>query len=91
MMEKTWVKCSDRLPDNDGCKLVTIWGSDIVMPKDGESVWDAMERQRKEIRYVDTAYYDAENKEWTGEYGFPLIVPPVAWMDFPEVYNESKY
>ena len=89
-MEKTWVKCSDRLPDNDGCKLVTIWGSDIVMPKDGESVFDAMERQMREIRRIDTACYDTENKEWTGEYGFPLNPQPVAWMEFPEPYDEEK-
>lgn len=78
---KEWILCKERLPEEgEGMKWVTVRGHDVIIPKDGETIQDAYIRIMSE-RWVTQAFYSHEDKSWDNEYGFPLIVQPIAWMD----------
>ena len=82
-----WILCKDKLPEKGVVVWVTIAGSDIIMPKEGETLAQCMNRQHMEIRYVKTGFLDDEG--WTDSDGFPMIVHPIAWMEYnpPEPFR----
>ena len=82
-----WIPCSERLPERGQEVLVTIWGSDILVPKDGEALAACAARIRKEVRYVTLGHRDKEDGGWNGANGYPMMVTPVAWMPLPEAYE----
>lgn len=98
MLEPTkWYLCKDRLPELEEKVLVTVHGHDVIVVKEGESIEEATERIRKEVRYVTLAVYskdrDADGHEWTdwfGIDGWPMIVKPVAWTPLPEAYGGEE-
>lgn len=81
-----WIRCKDKLPPIGEMVWVTIWGSDIVLQHDGETIIDAIDRQQKELRRVSLGFYaeDGDQKstwmDWFDADGLPMIVKPVAWM-----------
>jgi hypothetical protein len=55
----------------------------MIMPLDGETVQDAIERTRKQ-GYVTTGSLDDEGF-WNGCEGFPMMIAPSFWMPFPDL------
>lgn len=87
-LEQRWIPCSERLPEERKMVLVTIWGSDIIVPKSGETVLDAVQRTMSDPKYVKTGFI--EEDEWYGADYFPMIIEPVAWMPFPLAYQGEE-
>lgn len=85
-----WIRCEDEMPNKEVAVLATIWGSDLIICEDGETLIEAMERIRKEIRYVTVARWYGEKEGWVGADGYPMVVHPVAWAELPEPYEGEK-
>lgn len=92
-----WIPCEKELPPLGVDVIVTIWGADLIICKEGETVEDAVKRVDNEVRYTTIAQYvrdrDLDGNEWMdwfGADGFPMIVKPVAWMPMPEPYMGVK-
>lgn len=93
-----WTLCKDQMPPLGVDVIVAIWGSDLIICKEGETVEDAVKRVDNEVRYTTIAQYvrdrDLDGNEWMdwfGADGFPMIVKPVAWMPMPEPYMGVKH
>ena len=82
-----WIKCSDRLPDEDVKVLVTIHGTDCIKCHEGETLNEAIERMRKKIRYVTVGFIGEDG--WYGADYYPMMVKPVAWAYLPEPWREE--
>ena len=85
-----WIRCSDRLPEIGKLVLTTIWGSDLVIQQEGESINEALQRIQKECRYVSMGAYYGEEDLWVGRDGYPSVVFPVAWAELPEPYQGEE-
>lgn len=83
-----WIPCSERLPERHQKVLLTIYGTDVIRMKQGESFKDAFARIRKNVR-VSVGYRSEER--WYGADGYPMIVAPIAWMPMPDPYREEGY
>lgn len=83
-----WILCKERLPEINVAVLVTIAGSDILVPQAGETLEACSRRLWEEVRYVEIAYLGEDG--WNGNDGFPLVVGPLAWMPLPEAYRGGE-
>jgi hypothetical protein len=73
-----WISCKDRLPEPDTMVIVASYGSDIVIPEDGETVEECCERLKKERVRVTLGFIGSDG--WYGSDYFPLIVTPSFWQ-----------
>lgn len=77
-----WISVEDALPEQGERVIVAIFGSDMIMPDDGETLQDAIERSRKE-GYITVGFIGSDG--WYGADWFPLMVHPSYWMPKPEL------
>ena len=77
-----WISCSDRLPEQGERVIVAIFGSDMIMPNEGETLQDAIERSRKE-GYITVGFIGSDG--WYGADWFPLMVQPSYWIPKPDL------
>lgn len=82
-----WIPCSERLPEEGKEVLITIRGSDLIIQKDGETLEEAILRTWNEVLYVSTGFIGEDG--WYTSEGYPAIVRPIAWMQFPPPYKEN--
>ena len=85
---RRWILCSEILPEPYHRVILTIRGTDMVEVEEGETLEQALKRN-SQIYWVTTGYL--ADVGWNGLDGFPLIVNPVAWMEFPEPWKEDKF
>lgn len=78
-----WIKCTDEKPEEGVIVLVACYGSDIIIPNDGETVWQTYDRQSREIKRVTTGFID-EDGYWNEGDGLPLMIAPTYWQPLPE-------
>ena len=83
-----WISVDERLPERGIMVLTAIFGTDVIMPMDGETPEDAMERclhrpARASIGFVD------EDGCWCGADGWPEVIQPKYWMEMPETPKEG--
>lgn len=76
-----WIPCSERLPEQGKRVIVAIFGSDMIIPNEGETLQDAIERSRKD-GYITVGFIGSDG--WYGADWFPLMVHPSYWMPLPE-------
>lgn len=76
-----WIPCSKMLPEQGERVIVAIFGSDMIMPNEGETLQDAIERSRKD-GYITVGFIGSDG--WYGADWFPLMVHPSYWMPLPE-------
>ena len=86
-MNADWIPCKEQMPAKWLPVIVSINGSDIIVPRPGESLEEAAERLRKELVRVDLGMLTDEG--WVGPDGWPMIIAPTAWMKLPEPYREE--
>ena len=82
-----WIPVTERLPEEGVMVLVTCYGRDMIIMRDGESLEDAIERVRKEVVNVTVGLVGSDG--WYGADYSPMIITPVAWMPLPEPYKED--
>ncbi len=86
--EPRWIPVTERLPEEGVMVLVTCYGRDMIIMRDGESLEDAIERVRKEVVNVTIGLVGSDG--WYGADYSPMIITPVAWMPLPEPYTEEE-
>ena len=77
-----WISCNEHLPEQGERVIVAIFGSDMIIPNEGETLQDAIERSRKE-GYITVGFIGSDG--WYGEDWFPLMVQPSYWMPKPDL------
>lgn len=82
-----WIKCSDRLPEEDELVLVAIYGTDFICLQDEETLGDALKRTQK-VGHISMGYLEEDG--WYDECGFPEIVTPKYWMELPELPEKGE-
>ena len=76
-----WIPCSERMPELDTMVIVCYYGSDLIMPMQGETVTEALAR----INKIPTVTMGALTEEgWHGADWFPMMVQPTFWMPLPD-------
>ena len=82
-----WIPVEDALPEQGERVIVAIFGSDMIMPNEGETLQDAIERSRKE-GYITVGFIGSDG--WYGADGFPLMVRPSYWMPKTDLHELPK-
>lgn len=82
-----WISCNERLPEQGERVIVAIFGSDMIIPNEGETLQDAIERSRKE-GYITVGFIGSDG--WYGADWFPLMVQPSYWMPKPDLPEPPK-
>lgn len=77
-----WISCKERMPKPETMVIVVCYGSDIVIPEDGETVEECCERLKKERVRVTLGFIGSDG--WYDSDYFPLIVTPSFWQPLPE-------
>lgn len=79
-----WIPVTERLPERGRLVLTAIYGTDMIVQEDGESLEDAVRRARSGPGRVEMGYLD-EDGYWTDTaFGAPMVVMPRYWMPLPE-------
>jgi len=76
-----WISCKDAMPGRGQRVIVTVYGSDLVFPENGETIEEAAARTFRECVEVTVAFYDEDG--WYGPDGFPMMIRPSHWMPLP--------
>ena len=83
-----WILCDERLPEEGQMVLTTIRGHDVIIPQEGETIEEAIERIWNDVCYVSIGFIGSDG--WYGADGFPQIVHPIAWMPLPQPYKADR-
>lgn len=83
MKKLEWISVKKRKPKKNQLVIAAIFGSDLIIQKDGETLAQAIQRLRKTCRRVTLAYIDNDGL-WNDYEGMPEIVSPSYWMPIPE-------
>ena len=81
-----WIPCSERLPEQDERVIVCYFGSDLIMPMQGETVTEAIARIGK-IPTVTMGFLSDDG--WYGADYFSMMVHPQFWMPLPDPPERS--
>lgn len=76
-----WIPCSERLPKKHETVLTCCYGSDVIIPQEGETLEDAAKRTRRELVTVSIGFIGSDG--WYGADGWPNMVAPTFWMPLP--------
>ena len=83
-----WILCDERLPEEGQMVLTTIRGHDVIIPQEGETLEEAIERIWNDVCYVSIGFIGSDG--WYGADGFPEVVHPIAWMPLPKPYTADR-
>lgn len=83
-----WILCDERLPEEGQMVLTTIRGHDVIIPQEGETIDEAIDRIWNDVCYVSIGFIGSDG--WYGADGFPEVVHPIAWMPLPKPYKADR-
>lgn len=75
-----WIRCEDRLPDVGVEVWGAIYGHDVIVARDNETVLAAMARSLREYKRVDICTWGGPEMGWISRDGFYMMVQPRLWM-----------
>lgn len=82
--KRRWIPVTEGLPERGTEVLAAIYGTDLIVQEDGESLEDAVRRARSGPGRVEMGYLDKDGI-WTEIlFGAPMMVLPRYWMPLPE-------
>lgn len=88
VQEPQWISVMDRLPEKGKTVLAAVFGHDLIIQHEGESLYEAIRRVNKTVRYVTIGSMDDDG--WNGADGYPMMVQPSYWMRMPELPKEGE-
>lgn len=77
-----WISCKERMPKPETMVIVACYGSDIVIPEDGETVEECCERLQEECVRVTLGFIGSDG--WYDSDYCPMMVTPSFWQPLPE-------
>ena len=77
-----WISCKERMPKPETMVIVACYGSDIVIPEDGETVEQCCERLKKERVRVTLGFIGSDG--WYDSDYYPMMITPSFWQPIPE-------
>lgn len=77
-----WVSCEERMPEPDTLVIVACYGSDIIIPHNGETLTESIERVQREHVTVTLGFIGSDG--WYGCDYFPMMITPTCWQPLPE-------
>ena len=85
---KEWISCAERMPEKGVEVWGAVYGSDVIVARDTETIYQAMKRSLKENQRAVICTWMGENDGWYHD-GFYMTVRPTMWMpierpDVPE-------
>ena len=86
--EPNWISVDERLPERGIMVLTAIYGTDVIMPMDGETMEEAVERCLHRPARVSIGFVDQDGY-WCGADGWPEVIQPKYWMEMPEPPKEE--
>ena len=76
-----WISCDDELPPEDSLVIVCVYGSDLIIPMDGETIEEAILRNRQGAS-VTLGFIGSDG--WYGSEWAPMMVSPSFWAKIPK-------
>lgn len=86
-----WFRCDECLPEKGVIVITVTYGSDLLIPEDGETVQACINRNRRECRNVGLGFLDDDSCWVDCSYGFPMNPHPLYWMPLPAVPDLPDY
>lgn len=87
--EARWIPVAERMPEDGEIVLCAVYGTDMIVWENGESIEDAVRRARSGPGRVETGYLDADGYWTDTAFGGPMMVTPRYWMPLPEPPKEE--
>lgn len=81
LLKQRWIDVKDQLPEKFERVVVLVYGHDVIVPMNGETMEDAI-RRVSNMKRTTLAYYCAEG--WIDGDGYPMITKPSFWMRLPD-------
>ena len=87
--EPQWIPCNKQMPKKGLEVWVTVAGYDVIIPKAGETIEEAVDRISK-TRWVTQGFLGSDG--WYGADGYPMTVMPIAWkpLEKPRAYEGTE-
>lgn len=76
-----WISCDEREPEKYELVIVLIYGHDVIIQQDGETLEDAIRRTMNKC-HTSCGYLGGEG--WCDPEGYPMIIKPSYWMKIPD-------
>ena len=78
-----WVKCSDKLPPEGQYVYGAVYGTDVIIQQDGETLQQAFRRTAICNPRVRICQWCGEEDGWWTNHGM-MVVQPLFWMEIPQ-------
>ena len=77
-----WISCKERQPEPETLVIVACYGSDIIIPQDGENLLESIRRVKNDVVRVTLGFIGSDG--WYGCDWFPMTIEPDYWQPLPE-------
>ena len=74
-----WVNCKDRMPPEGQYVFGAVYGTDVIIPQEGESIRNAVVRTATEHPRTMICQWCGEEEGWWANHGM-MIIQPRFWM-----------
>lgn len=74
-----WIKCDEQKPPEGTYVFGAVYGWDVIIPEEGETIQDAVIRNMMEHKSVKICQWLGEDEGWWDNYGM-MVVQPLYWM-----------